>query len=634
MLKRGVILSVLSLFWPVLTGCGVGTAFIPASPHQLGSVHGGQQPVSGATIQLYSVGNAGDGSPSQPLLTSAVKSDENGSFDITGLYSCPSTDSLVYITASGGNPGLVNGTTNDQLALLAALGQCGSLSSATVVNVNELTTVAAVSSLSPFLTSLSSIGASPTHATELLAAFNLSTQLVNTATGTAQTSNGTSLPVGKLNTLGDILASCVNSAGGVAGDGTPCGTLEDLTTSYGNTPATNTVTAMLAIALQPTLHVEELFELSPASSPFQPALKTAPADYSLSLSLPTFQTGPGSSFLVLGDSHAAGYGLDPAVRYSTLVAGTRQWTENNVAYTGDTLMDLTQRMPWSQPITNSTVTLLNEGSNDVTVLCWIEGGTCSGLTALHQQFVEAEYRAWTAWVGSSDARKTYAQACSLTGSWLATNQAGLPGSGRISKTVGDSASCDVYGTRADVIVVATSGQGGTYSLTVDDGLPLLCGYPTGTAVCSAYTDVSGHNGGTLGLVSTAVSNLSPGWHSVKMTVTGTGGVGLLGIVGSTVAESKPLVLASYATRFGLNSGVWNAHNDAYVTAFQGYEGIVFTEMQNAGFNLLTSNYSVPGVAGEWWDPNDPTETQSDSVHPNALGDSYIAALMLATLSGH
>src|SRR5258707_8469010 len=54
------------------------------------SVHGGQQPVSGGTLQLYAVGTTGDGSPATPLLTQAVTSAANGIFDITGLYTRPS----------------------------------------------------------------------------------------------------------------------------------------------------------------------------------------------------------------------------------------------------------------------------------------------------------------------------------------------------------------------------------------------------------------------------------------------------------------------------------------------------------------------------------------------------------------
>jgi len=67
------------------------------------SVHGGQQPVSGATLVLYAVGNNGDGSPATSIMTSAVTSDANGNFDLAGTFNCPSPSTLVYVVATGGN---------------------------------------------------------------------------------------------------------------------------------------------------------------------------------------------------------------------------------------------------------------------------------------------------------------------------------------------------------------------------------------------------------------------------------------------------------------------------------------------------------------------------------------------------
>jgi trimeric autotransporter adhesin len=203
-----------------------------------GKVHGGQQPVSGSTIQLYAVGTTGDGSPATPLLTQAVTTDSNGDFNITGDYSCPSSASLVYLVATGGNPGLAAGTNNAALAMMAALGPCGSLTSSTVIMVNELTTVAAVWPLAPFMSSYSSIGSGTTDAAALAAAFTLAADYANISTGTIPGLNvpaGTTVPVAQINTLADILSTCVNSTGGVAGDGSTCGTLLSAATPTGGT---------------------------------------------------------------------------------------------------------------------------------------------------------------------------------------------------------------------------------------------------------------------------------------------------------------------------------------------------------------------------------------------------------------
>lgn len=137
----------------MLTGCGnsphptQGGTTPSANTSYSGSVHGGLQPIVGATLQLYTVGTSADGSPSTPLLTSTVTSDSTGGFSITGLFSCTNA-TQVYIVATGGNPGL--SAANPNMALIAAVGPCSSLTSSTYINVNEATTVAAVSALAAY----------------------------------------------------------------------------------------------------------------------------------------------------------------------------------------------------------------------------------------------------------------------------------------------------------------------------------------------------------------------------------------------------------------------------------------------------------------------------------------------------
>jgi len=162
---------------------------MPAGKH--GMVHGGQQPVAGATIQLYAVGTTGDGAASTPLLSPATVSDANGAFNITGTYTCPSSSSLVYIVANGGNPGLAAGTNNAALSLMAALGPCGNLTASTFIFVNEITTIAAVYPLAPFMTSSSAIGSSSTDVAALASAFTVASNSSTSPdlipiTGTAQ----------------------------------------------------------------------------------------------------------------------------------------------------------------------------------------------------------------------------------------------------------------------------------------------------------------------------------------------------------------------------------------------------------------------------------------------------------------
>ncbi len=268
-----------------LAGCGGGTAEgnstppppTPSGPSLSGSVHAGQTAVSGASIQLYAAGNTGFGSAATSLLTtSSVTTDASGSFTLH--YSCPSSSAQVYLVATGGNPGLAAGTNNSVLAMMTALGPCGSLGSTT--SINELTTVASVFALAQFMSAGANVGTSSTNAQGLANAFAAVANLVNVSDGSAP---GPSLPSGAivsaslLNTLANILNSCTSSAG-------PCASLFSAATPSGEAAPTNTIDSALDVALHPALNPAALFALSSSAQPFQPALTQAPNDWMLSIS--------------------------------------------------------------------------------------------------------------------------------------------------------------------------------------------------------------------------------------------------------------------------------------------------------------------------------------------------------------
>jgi len=269
-----------------------------------GRVHGGQQPVSGALIQLYSAGTSGDQSSATPLLTKTVTTDQNGSFDITSAYSCPLPTSQVYLVATGGNPGFSNGTNNSSIALMAALGSCSALTPSTFISINELTTVGAIAALYPYAGSYASIGSGSSDAAQLTAAFSTAAEYVNVSTGAVP---GPSLPANyyasstEIATLGDILSACINSAGGIANDGSVCGTLFSLTKPPSAPAATDTIGAVLDLLHQPTTNVAALFALVPGvGAPFQPSLATAPPDWTLPIlpipSAPSFGLTAGTYY--------------------------------------------------------------------------------------------------------------------------------------------------------------------------------------------------------------------------------------------------------------------------------------------------------------------------------------------------
>lgn len=276
-----------------LTGCGSALVGPPApvamqSVALHGTVHGGQQPVSGSTLQLYAANATGGyGSSSLALLASPVATTSTGSFTITGLYTCPSAASLVYLVATGGNPGL--GSNNANLALMTALGPCGNLTASTNISINELTTIASVYALSPFMQTFSAVGTSTGNLQGLTNAFATVNNLVNINSGTLSGPTlpaNAVLPASELNTLADILASCVNSGGGLSNDGSICGSLFQYTTPSGGLAPTDTIAAALNIARNPSRNVTSLIDLSTPSSPFQPTLASA-SDFTVSIKYKT-----------------------------------------------------------------------------------------------------------------------------------------------------------------------------------------------------------------------------------------------------------------------------------------------------------------------------------------------------------
>ena len=301
-----------------LTGCTQPTATLPHAAGQLhlsGSVHGGQQAISQSSIQLYAASDTGLGSASTPLLTQPVHTGPAGDFSITGLYTCPSPAAQVYLVATGGNPGLSSGSTNPNIALMTSVGPCGSLNPSRYLVVNEVTTVASVWPLAAFLASATALGADPASAPQLAAAAATVPEFADVAAGVSPgpaLPAGATAPVSRLYTLANVLATCINSAGGKAGDPTPCGRLFTKATAPNAAPPTDTIAAAIQIARHPTQNVADIFYLTTALDPFQPHLALQPPDWTLDLSglaPPAEQL----AFLSQPASTSSGSTLDPAI---------------------------------------------------------------------------------------------------------------------------------------------------------------------------------------------------------------------------------------------------------------------------------------------------------------------------------
>ena len=303
-----------------VTGCSLQTAEAPVTSQGViqlsGHAMGGSQPIASSTIQLYAVGTAGDGSAAASQLTSVVTSGSDGSFNITSQYSCPSTTSLMYITATGGNPG--TGGNNSAISLMAALGQCQTLKPSTTITINELTTVAAVYALAPYMNSATTIGSSYIDSVALSSGFMLASQYANFSTGSSPGLNVPSnktVPTTQLNTIANAIAACVNTSSGTSSN---CNTLMSATTIGGVTP-TDVLGATLNLALNATsistANTNAIYGLVSANPPYQPTDSSAPANWTAPLT-----TVVSSPLLATGDSRTVTQPVTPTSVCTTLTA--------------------------------------------------------------------------------------------------------------------------------------------------------------------------------------------------------------------------------------------------------------------------------------------------------------------------
>jgi hypothetical protein len=281
-----------ALFLPciavALSGCGMGTVESGTATGTLvqgmtGVIHGGQNPVGSSVVSLMAVGTTGYGST--PTLLSTTTS-----APVTGLFTLPShtcltPDSLVYIQAVGGDSGTGS---NAAIHLAAVVGNCSAATADTVVNVDEVTTVAAAYALAPFakLATINGlrIGTSSTNIVGLNHAAGPANNLVDFTTGLARGTTdvpGMVLPTPLINTLADILAACVNT--GSIGSAN-CLKLDTNTTANGFVPS-DTFEAAISIAQNPGANVANLLTLSSSTAPFQPTIPAAtpPADFSVAI---------------------------------------------------------------------------------------------------------------------------------------------------------------------------------------------------------------------------------------------------------------------------------------------------------------------------------------------------------------
>lgn len=343
----------------LLSGCGVTGGFPGATSDGAtlviaGNVHGGQQPVTGGHVHVMQAASSAYGAASAALMTANgttilsdsigpyVATDSGGNFSITGDYTC-TAGAQVYLLATQGNPGMTAGTNNMGIGIMAGLGACpGSHTLAGTVPfviMNEVTTVATAYALAGFFTDsthLSTDGSAGATIGINNAAANIA-QISGISGGVAlaTTPNGQgTVPQAKLNLLGNILASCINS------NGSTCSSLFSLTPNSSSVVPSETATAAINIAHNPGANVSALYNLVNATGPFQPTPSSMPGDYSITIhytpSTPIFATSGSIAIDASGDVWGPGAGATSAIELSPLGALTQTITYST-GYSGNPL---------------------------------------------------------------------------------------------------------------------------------------------------------------------------------------------------------------------------------------------------------------------------------------------------------
>lgn len=342
-----------------------GTPSPDVGPAIQGRAFGGQQPINGGHVYMFAANTSGYGAASLSMLTAGtgrtldtgsgptngdyyVTTASDGTFSITGDYTCTS-NAQVYLYLLGGDSSF---GTNSAIGLMAA-GNCpssGNLPSSLFISMNEVSTIATAYSFAGFATDALHVSSSgtPLALIGIQNAFSNAGNLENISTGVAAATmpggNGV-VPQKTINTLANILASCVNSSGPGS---TACSTLLANAMSGGSsgTIATDTATAAINMAHNPSANVAALYGLSTATPPFATALTAQPNDFTIGLTL--YGSGPNGGGLAGSQGIAIdGYGdAWVANRYSyngngvfavTEISSTGAFLSGDLGYTDSTL---------------------------------------------------------------------------------------------------------------------------------------------------------------------------------------------------------------------------------------------------------------------------------------------------------
>jgi hypothetical protein len=303
--------SFASLAVGLLCGCSGSFAPTPVADYQTplgeihGSVHGGNAPVTGAQVYVLATGTGGYGTASTSLIPTSKNgvngvsctggvngdcystTDQYGNFSIGTDYNC-TLGQQVYIVAVGGNPGMGGTVNNTAIVQMAGLGSCpasGSMAQQVpYLVINEITTVGFAYAMGGFAADAFHIAGSGSALsnTGIANAMANSENILGIGWGGAlANANGNSnsvAPESKINSLADIVATCVNTSSATS---STCSTLFANAKNASGTTPTDETTALFNIVHNPGNNASALWSLFPAQPVFSPALSAAPADWTM-----------------------------------------------------------------------------------------------------------------------------------------------------------------------------------------------------------------------------------------------------------------------------------------------------------------------------------------------------------------
>jgi hypothetical protein len=644
-----------------VSGCGIGNEAPSASsssPALLrGILHGGPNPISGATVTLYATANGTFVSTAPGSYTttatqlSQTSTLSDGSFTFTGAATCPSGQQA-YVTASGGDAG---SGSNPYILLMAALGDCSTISTSTKIFISEVTTVVAGYALRPFMsitsdsTPIVNIGAPAgnnngstgacsvttkkttgcasaglSHAFQN--ALNLASSVSNTGTsptGTAYSvapSNpNSSVPQALIDSLANSVEACVNSTPQSSSASTTCLSLFTAATppGTGTTSPANTLQAIMNIAQYPSNNVSSIWGIVVPTSYYQPTLTSQPTDYSLAITYNGVVT-TGKVGAITLTNYGSGY-TAPTVSI-TGGGGSGATAVASIGLSGVTVTNGGSGYTTSKPL----VGFSGGGGQNAAATATVTGGVVTGITLTNPGFGYTSAPTVT-FVGGSGSGVTATATIGSVGGIAIT----APGSGYTSTptvTITDS------GSGSGAAATATTGVtpfAAPYSLALDANDEVFVSSQNTIAATSgltSFTNAMGSNGTTLFSSTPNTTYVTPRgsttdtlgdlWIANDGIVVGTsptaGGVECLSLAsgGSCTSPAASFITSMYVAYpvgvgVDLSNDLWAGFNSSTVTNLYEYTPTAYAKVAFAnkliaasdGFTVLFDTNQNVWVAG-------------------------------------